>query len=71
MCFETYIEDINYCVENFDIDPRNYKKYTPKELGIDADDSNEIYLKEELKLSNLSISFKKNSQNCLFYNKNV
>ena len=45
MYIDEHIDDINFCIKDFDIDESNYTMYKPSELGIKGDDSNKIYIK--------------------------
>lgn len=71
--YRKYIEDIKYCIKNFDIDKSHYSEFKPSELGIQGDDSNRIYLKSDTLPSNITFYMNdikvKNSK--IFIGKNI
>ena len=70
--YNKFLKDINFCIKNFDIDTSNYNLFKPSELGINADDSNLIYIKGNGIPEFLNISIEKNVKNCtIFIGKNV
>lgn len=52
-----YIEDIKYCIADFDIDIRNYVALKPSQVGVQGDDSNIIYSKDGKIPANCTIIF--------------
>ena len=44
--YKNFLEEIQYCVSDFDTNSTNYNVFKPSEVGIKADDSNLIYIKE-------------------------
>jgi acetyltransferase-like isoleucine patch superfamily enzyme len=71
--YSDYIDDIKYCVKDFDIAPENYNVFKPSELGIKGDDSNLIYIKESTSIpSFLIISIAENVKDSkIFLGKNL
>lgn len=62
-----YINDILLCVASFNIDTQNYNLYTPKQLGIKGDESNEIYLKGKEIPIGIDLVFTEKAKNCAVF----
>ncbi|CRY55794.1 putative lipopolysaccharide biosynthesis O-acetyl transferase WbbJ [Yersinia intermedia] len=54
---------IHSCVESFDIDTNNYNKFTPAQLKIFGDDSNEVYIKGNVIPAAILIAFGRAAKN--------
>lgn len=61
--YNDYLDDIKFCVKNFDIDESNYNVFKPSDLGIRGDDSNKIYLKSNSLPEFIIISIDENVKN--------
>ncbi len=67
-----YIDDIKYCIANFDVDPTNYVALTPSAAGTKGDESNIIYTADGKMPANFVVSFGENAKNCrIFIGKDV
>lgn len=63
----TEISLINECIDNCDVDVKNYKEYKPSDFGIVGDDSNCIYMKDEKLPENVIISYGKDVRDNKFF----
>ena len=67
MGIDEYIDDIDFCIKNFDIDKSNYSIFKPSELGIAGDDSNRIYIKSDTLPAHFIISIYPDVKNSKIY----
>ncbi|WP_337023659.1 MULTISPECIES: acyltransferase [unclassified Pantoea] len=67
-----YIDDINYCISDFDIDESCYKCLTPSQLGIAGNDSNKVFFKDKTPPKDFLIAFADTANNCkVFFDSGV
>ncbi|WP_249974774.1 hypothetical protein [Escherichia coli] len=59
-----YIDDIRYCVANFDIELGNYNMFTPSQLKMKGDNTNKIYLKGNKVPDGIDLIFTEKAKNC-------
>lgn len=62
-----HLEDINFCVAAFDIDAKNYKAFSPSDLGISGDESNKIYLADGKIPEKCTIKYEPKAKNCKIF----
>ncbi|EKD2724065.1 acyltransferase [Escherichia coli] len=67
-----FINDIKYCVENFNIDSTLYTAFKPSDIGVKGDESNTIYVADGKLPEKLIIAFgEKAKDSKIFIGKNV
>lgn len=58
-----YIDDINFCIENFTTDLQKFELFYPKDFNSKADDTNKIYCKNKSALEGLQLNIREKSKN--------
>lgn len=67
-----HIDDITFCIANFNIATSDYNAFTPSQLGIPGDESNVIYTKGEINHSSYKIMLGDKAKNCkIFFEEGV